>query len=87
MCSCLWVVETGNTVVLCTKLISGIHTGDAAKIEAACSNKEAKRVKERVAEEATEGSATHVKSRTGCLKSCEIFKSLLNLKPEILNIL
>ena len=29
------------------------------------------------------GSATHLKSRTGCQKSCEIFESLLILKSEI----
>ena len=40
-------------VVLCTTLISRIYTGDKAKIEAASSNKEAKRVEERVAEEVT----------------------------------
>ena len=40
-------------VVLCTMLISRIYTGDTAKIEAASSNKEAKRVEERVAEEVT----------------------------------
>ena len=40
-------------VVLCTTLISRIYTGDTAKIEAASSNKEAKRVEERVAEEVT----------------------------------
>ena len=40
-------------VVLCTMLISRIYTGDKAKIEAASSNKEAKRVEERVAEEVT----------------------------------
>ena len=40
-------------VVLCTTLISRIYTGDKAKIETASSNKEAKRVEERVAEEVT----------------------------------
>ena len=40
-------------VVLCTTLISRIYTGDTAKIEAASSNVEAKRVEERVAEEVT----------------------------------
>ena len=34
-----------------------------------------------------EGSATHLKSCTGCLKSCEIFESLLILKSEIFKIL
>ena len=38
-------------VVLCTMLISRIYTGDTANTEAASSNKEAKRVEERVAEE------------------------------------
>ena len=33
------------------------------------------------------GSATHLKSRIGCQKSCEIFESLLILKSEILHIL
>ena len=40
-------------VVLCMTLISRIYTGDKTKIEAASSNKEAKRVEERVAEEVT----------------------------------
>ena len=41
------------TVVLCMMLISRMYTGDTAKIEAASSNKEAKRVEERIAEEVT----------------------------------
>ena len=46
--------KTGMCIaVLCTTLISRIYTGDKAKIEAASSNKEAKRVEERVAEEVT----------------------------------
>ena len=50
----LRVEKTGMCiVVLCTMLISRIYTGDKAKIEAASSNKEAKRVEERVAEEVT----------------------------------
>ena len=50
----LRVEKTGMCiVVLCMTLISRIHTGDKAKIEAASSNKEAKRVEERVAEEVT----------------------------------
>ena len=50
----LRVEKTGMCiVVLCTTLISRIYTGDKAKIEAASSNKEAKRVEERVAEEVT----------------------------------
>ena len=40
-------------VVLCTTLISRVYTGDTAKIEAASSNVEARRVEERVAEEVT----------------------------------
>ena len=50
----LRVEKTGMCiVVLCKTLISRIYTGDTAKIEAASSNKEAKRVEERVAEEVT----------------------------------
>ena len=41
------------TVVLRITLISRIYIGDTAKIEAASSNKEAKRVEERVTEEVT----------------------------------
>ena len=43
----------GSATVLCMTLISRIYTGDTAKIEAASSNKEAKRVEERIAEEVT----------------------------------
>ena len=40
-------------VVLCTTPISGIYIGFTAKIEAASSKKEVKRVEESVAEEVT----------------------------------
>ena len=44
--------KTGMCIlVLCMTLISRIYTGDTAKIEAASSNVEAKRVEERVAKE------------------------------------
>ena len=48
------LVETGvYIVVLCTTPISGINIGFTAKIEAASSKKEVKRVEESVAEEVT----------------------------------
>ena len=48
------LVETGvYIVVLCTTPISGIYIGFTAKIEAASSKKEVKRVEESVAEEVT----------------------------------
>ena len=47
------LVETGMYIVLCTTPISGIYIGFTAKIEAASSKKEVKRVEESVAEEVT----------------------------------